>query len=94
MRKNKGGLAVIKGNKVLADLKLEVAGIMTEQDEDCVIKAMDDMKDKAYNELNCSKDYDPFMTLAFMSLPVIPRLKIITTGLVEVATQEKQEAVL
>ena len=93
VRKNKGGIAVIKGKEVLAELKLEVAGIMTEQNEDYVVKTMDDLKDKTYNELNCSKDYDPFMTLAFMSLPVIPRLKIITTGLVEVATQEKQEAV-
>ena len=94
VRKNKGGLAVIKNGKVIGELKLEIAGIMTEQDADYVSKAMDDLKEKAYSELSCSKDFDPFMTLAFMSLPVIPRLKIITTGMVRVEDQTMVEAII
>ena len=94
VRKNKGGIAVIKKGQVIGELKLEIAGIMTEQDEDYVAKAMDELKEKAYNELSCSKDFDPFMTLAFMSLPVIPRLKIITTGLVRVDNQTIVDAIV
>ena len=44
---------------------------------------IDRMRDKAY-ELGVNRQYDPFLTLAFLSLPVIPALKLTDMGLVDV----------
>ena len=79
--KNKGGIVVGDREKQL-DLKLEVAGLMTSMDGTEVAKR--------YNELNVlAKEYgaelkSPFMTIAFMSLLVIPELKLGDKGLFDV----------
>jgi len=44
---------------------------------------LEDMLDVAYN-MGVSRDYDPFMTLAFLALPVIPELKVTDLGLFDV----------
>ena len=87
VKKNNGGLAIVYNGKVLGDLKLNVAGLMTEQHEQYVIDNLDKLKDIAYKTLGINRIYDPFMTLAFMQLPVIPELKIIPKGLVKVSDQ-------
>lgn len=93
IKNNNGGLAVVCDNVLLGDLKLEVAGLMTENDENYVINNIEKLKDIAYFDLGVKRDIDPFMTLAFMQLPVIPELKIIPKGLVKVSTQEVVAAV-
>ena len=93
VKNNNGGIAVVCDNVLLGDLKLEVAGLMTENDEHYVINNIEKLKDIAYFDLGVRRDIDPFMTLAFMQLPVIPELKIIPKGLVKVSTQEVVPAV-
>ena len=93
IKSNNGGVAVVCDNVLLGDLKLEVAGLMTENDENYVISNLEKLKDIAYFDLGVKRDIDPFMTLAFMQLPVIPELKIIPKGLVKVSTQEIVPAV-
>lgn len=93
VKKNNGGLAVVADNKILGDLKLNVAGLMTEKNESYVIDTLDKLKDVSYNVLGVNKIYDPFMTLAFMQLPVIPDLKIIPKGLVSVNDQKIVKAI-
>ena len=93
VKNNNGGLAIVCDNVLLGDLKLEVAGLMTENDENYVISNIEKLKDIAYFDLGVKRDIDPFMTLAFMQLPVIPELKIIPKGLVKVSTQEVVPAV-
>lgn len=93
VKNNNGGLAVVCDNVLLGDLKLEVAGLMTENDENYVIGNLEKLKDIAHFDLGVKRDIDPFMTLAFMQLPVIPELKIIPKGLVRVSTQEVVPAV-
>ena len=44
-------------------------------------------KDAAFT-LGVSREIDPFMTLSFMSLPVIPQLRLTTRGVVDVITQQ------
>ncbi len=93
IKNNNGGIAIACDNTILGDLKLEVAGIMTENDENYVINNVEKLKNIAHNELGVKENIDPFMTLAFMQLPVIPELKIIPKGLVRVNEQKIVEAV-
>lgn len=88
IRKNQGGLCITKDGKVIKDLAFEIAGLMTCQDINYVSSTMEEMKDICYNQFGVNKVYDPFMTLAFISLPVIPDIKLTTLGLVNVLTQE------
>lgn len=93
IKNNNGGIAVVCNNVVLGDLKLEVAGLMTENNEDYVISNLEKLKNIAYSDLGVNKEIDPFMTLAFMQLPVIPELKIIPKGLVRVSDQTVIDAI-
>jgi adenine deaminase len=77
-----GGLAVISDGKVLASLPLPIAGLMSGSSVAQVNRQLDVLHRAAKN-LGC-KIPDPFMTLSFLSLPVIPELKITDKGLVDV----------
>jgi adenine deaminase len=77
-----GGLAAISDGKVLATLSLPIAGLMAEAPIGEVIRQLERLLLAAKN-LGC-KLRDPFMTLSFLSLPVIPELKITDKGLVDV----------
>ena len=78
-----GGIAIVNKGKVLATLALPLAGLMADQD----IHSVHDQLILLHNiacELGVNPCYDPFMTLAFMSLPVIPTLKLTDKGLIDV----------
>lgn len=93
IRKNKGGLAVCLDGKVLGEISFEIAGLMTSKDPKFVEDTMSKMKEVCYEKLGVNKNIDPFMTLAFMCLPVIPDVKLTTFGLVDVNNQEIVESV-
>jgi len=78
----RGGLAVVLDGKVLASLPLPIAGLMSEASVAQVSLQLKALLHAAKN-LGC-KLPDPFMTLSFLSLPVIPELKITDKGLVDV----------
>ena len=84
---NKGGIVVVKDGQVIAELPLEIAGIMTEKPLTEVNDLLEQAKDAAYS-LGVGKGIDPFMTLSFMALPVIPTLRLTTLGVVDVNTQQ------
>jgi adenine deaminase len=78
-----GGLVVVLNGKVLCELALPIAGLMSQKslkDTASVLKTIQNTLPK----LGFPKNSDPFMTLAFMSLPVIPKLKLTCNGLVDV----------
>ncbi|MGB9627224.1 MAG: adenine deaminase [Thermodesulfobacteriota bacterium] len=77
-----GGLVVITEGKVLASLALPIAGLMSESPVEEVYKKLGNLH-QAARSLGC-KISDPFMALSFLSLPVIPELKITDKGLVDV----------
>ncbi len=77
-----GGLVVISNGKVLASLALPIAGLMSEAPVEEVHKKLEGLH-KAAKGLGCKVE-DPFMALSFISLPVIPELKITDRGLVDV----------
>ena len=84
---NHGGIVVVKDGQVLAQLQLEIAGLMTNQSLVSVNEQLEAAKDAAHS-LGISGSIDPFMTLSFMSLPVIPTLRLTTRGVVDVLTQQ------
>ena len=84
---NHGGIVVVKDGQVIAELQLEIAGLMTNQSLVSVNEQLENAKEAAYT-LGISKAIDPFMTLSFMSLPVIPTLRLTTRGVVDVFTQQ------
>jgi adenine deaminase len=84
---NKGGIVVVKNGAVIAELPLEIAGLMSSKPLVEVNDLLENAKAAAYG-LGIRKDVDPFMTLSFMSLPVIPSLRLTTRGVIDVVTQQ------
>ena len=82
IKKMGGGLVAVSDGKVLASLPLPIAGLMTDVSVRQVSLRMGALH-RAAKSLGC-KLPDPFMTLSFLSLPVIPELKITDKGLVDV----------
>ena len=82
VQKMGGGLVVVSEGKVLTSLPLPIGGLMAEASVSQVHRNLERLK-QATKELGC-KLADPFMTLSFLSLPVIPELKITDKGLVDV----------
>lgn len=78
-----GGMAVVDGGRVKAELALPIAGLMCDLDAEEAEAALSRVKDAAY-ALGASHEIDPLMTLSFMSLPVIPHRKLTTLGVVDV----------
>ena len=79
-----GGITMVKDKKVLMSHRLEIGGLMTDDSQDEVCKTLDEMHKVSDKVLHVNKDIDPFMTLCFMALPVIPELKLTDTGLFDV----------
>ena len=76
---SKGGIAVVENGKIKALLELQIAGLMSDEPLTTVNEKLENAKLSAY-ELGADKSIDPFMTLSFLSLPVIPSLRITTKG--------------
>lgn len=79
IRDSKGGIAVVENGKIKALLELPIAGLMSDEPLTTVNEKLENAKSSAY-ELGADKSIDPFMTLSFLSLPVIPSLRITTKG--------------
>ena len=81
-----GGIVVWDGGQSVAEVPLSIAGIMSDDSLVMVNSALEDAKDEAFG-LGVSRGIDPFMTLSFMALPVIPSLRITTRGVFDVSSQ-------
>lgn len=79
IKDSKGGIAVVENGKIKALLELPIAGLMSNAPLTTVNEKLENAKSSAY-ELGADKSIDPFMTLSFLSLPVIPSLRITTKG--------------
>ena len=79
IKDSKGGIAVVENGKIKALLELPIAGLMSDEPLTTVNEKLENAKLSAY-ELGADKSIDPFMTLSFLSLPVIPSLRITTKG--------------
>ena len=81
-----GGIVVWDGGAVQAEVPLSIAGIMSEEPLVTVNEKLEAAKEKAF-ALGVGRGIDPFMTLSFMALPVIPSLRITTRGVFDVTSQ-------
>lgn len=84
LRKMNGGLVVAQDAKILASLPLPIAGLMSEEPLSVVVRLKIDSLGPATKSLR-SKIENPFLPLSFISLAVIPELKITDLGLVDVS---------
>ncbi len=81
-----GGIVVWDGSQPAAEVPLAIAGIMSDEPLVTVNEKLEHAKDAAH-ALGVNPGIDPFMTLSFMALPVIPSLRITTRGVFDVTTQ-------
>lgn len=82
--KSQGGKVVVKNGKILAKLELPIAGLISDKPAADVISQVA-VLNNAVKQINC-KIKDPFMSMAFLSLAVIPELKITDKGLIDVCS--------
>ncbi|HHX30484.1 MAG TPA: adenine deaminase [Clostridiaceae bacterium] len=82
--KQEGGVILVKDGRVLSRLPLPVGGIMSDQSGEWVNDKLTELHETALGELGVSPEVEPIMTLCFMSLPVIPALKLTDLGLFDV----------
>ena len=84
---NKGGIVVLDQGEVKGEVVLNIAGIMSDDTLEEVNEALESAKASAFR-LGVNQDIDPFMTLSFMALPVIPTLRLTTRGVIDVVSQQ------
>lgn len=84
IEKTQGGVTIVSQGEVLKTLELPIAGLMSDKPVEEVNKILKDMLTIAYKNLNVNKEIEPFMTLSFLALPVIPEIKVTDMGLVDV----------
>jgi adenine deaminase len=87
IRDMQGGWAIALKGEIIAKLPLSIAGLMSDLDAVTLAENIRELK-QITRSLGVEEGIDPFMTLAFVSLPVIPELRLITTGLFDVSHQQ------
>ncbi|WP_338012237.1 adenine deaminase C-terminal domain-containing protein [Paenibacillus beijingensis] len=79
----KGGIVVVENGNILSSLPLPIGGLMSDRDYEAVYSGLDHLND-ALRTIGFKGDYNPFLTLSFLALPVIPELKLTDLGLFHV----------
>lgn len=82
--KQEGGAVVVKDEKVISRMELKIAGLMCNLSAEKMIAQQDALDEAVHEELGVPDNVNPVMTLSFMTLVVIPKLKITDKGLVDV----------
>lgn len=88
---NEGGLAIALDGQIVADLPLQIGGLMSTLPLEEVDARLEAMK-QILADWGISGEIDPFMTLSFVSLPVIPALRLNTYGVIDVNAQKVVKA--
>lgn len=84
LQKQNGGIVLVNNKEVIECMPMPIAGLMSDQPGEWVKQKVIDIHKKAYEELGVNKEVEPVMTLCFMSLPVIPEIKLTDMGLFDV----------
>jgi len=88
LKEQEGGVVVLESGKVIGSMALPIAGLMSDLSGEAVAEQESEINRLAHEVLGVSEKVDPIMTLGFMSLAVIPNLKITDIGLVDVTKFE------
>lgn len=84
IKRIQGGITIAKNGKIEASLELPIAGLMSTESMETVSEKLRLLRKIAYEKLQISPKVEPFMTLSFLALPVIPELKITDRGYFDV----------
>lgn len=87
LQRCQGGYTLVSGGKPLMTLPLPIGGLFTNDRKMNVEEIAARMKEMAH-DMGVEEGIDPFMALSFLSLPVIPELRIIDAGIYDVTTGE------
>lgn len=82
--KQGGGIVLVKERKLIGNMPMPLGGIMSDKSGEWVDKKLIEIHEKAHEELKVSESVEPVMTLCFMSLAVIPEIKLTDKGLFDV----------
>lgn len=78
-----GGYVIVQDKIIKYQIELPICGLLSDVAADRLKQQLLDMK-KHYSAIGIPADYDPFQTLSFLALPVIPELRITDQGLFDV----------
>ena len=81
-----GGIVLVKNKNLIEKMPMPIAGLMSNQSGEWVDEKLTSIHEKAYSELGINGSVEPVMTLCFMSLAVIPEIKLTDMGLFDVTT--------
>lgn len=84
LAQQEGGIVLVRDGKVIERMPMPVAGLMSDQTGQWVDERLTALHEAAFRELGIDTGVEPIMTLCFMSLPVIPELKLTDLGLFDV----------
>lgn len=84
LHRQNGGIVLVKDGEVIESMPMPIAGLMSDQTGEWVAAKLSEIHEKAHRVLGVGKDVEPVMTLCFMSLAVIPELKLTDMGLFDV----------
>ena len=85
LKEANGGYTVVSGGEVIGTLPLPIAGLMSDRDAFFVENKLASMI-KSAKSLKVPDGIDPFVTLSFLALPVIPELRVTDRGLFDVGS--------
>ncbi|WHZ59630.1 adenine deaminase [Metabacillus hrfriensis] len=83
LKTNQGGLAVVQDGNILAQLPLSISGLISDQPYEEVLHGLKSIHE-ALEKVGLPDTFNPFLTLSFLGLPVIPELKITCQGIFDV----------
>ncbi|MGL5150439.1 MAG: adenine deaminase C-terminal domain-containing protein, partial [Clostridium sp.] len=83
-----GGIILVKDKKVIESMPMEIGGLMSNKSGEWVDEKLKSIHRIAHEVLSVNESVEPVMTLCFMSLPVIPEIKITDMGLFDVTKFE------
>jgi adenine deaminase len=83
IEKMEGGLVVVKEGEMIASLALPIAGLLADRASSTILTELGSLHE-ALKEVGASTAFNPFLTLSFLALPVIPNLKLTDVGLFDV----------
>ena len=84
LQAQEGGIVLVKDGQVIASMPMPIAGLMSDQSGQWVAQRLEAIHEEAYTQLGIHRSVEPVMTLCFMSLAVIPELKLTDMGLFDV----------
>ena len=84
LQAQEGGIVLVKDGQVIASMPMPIAGLMSDQSGQWVAQRLEVIHEEAYTQLGIHRSVEPVMTLCFMSLAVIPELKLTDMGLFDV----------